>query len=167
MKSEDEKSLAKSEDEKSLVKSLDEKSLVKSLDEKSLVKSLDEKSLVKSEDEWSLPEQLGMKAASMFFVVGDYLHPLSIDDLAKGKPTHSYQQALLLFLLWLPMWVKISLSLFIICSLFFIVFGLIIEAKAKNKLTVWWLFFRAPEGLFCFLVIRLFSEYVLNYWYLY
>ena len=148
------------------MKSEDEKSLVKSEDEKSLVKSEDEKSLDESP---SAPKVLGLIIEKAFFLGVSWMlitkpYDYEIEVVGAGKGIKAGLKALMD---WLPIWVKGSFALLIIGFMFIIVFAGITEAKAKNKLTVWWLIFFAPEGLLCFTGVYLSFKYVLIYWYRY
>ena len=139
------------------------------------MKSEDEKSLVKSEDEKSLHESpsalkiFGLIIEKAFFLVGSWVfitkpYDYEIEVEGGGKAIKAGFKALMN---WLPIGVKGSLALLIIGAVFFIVFAGITEAKAKNKLTVWWLIFFAPEGSICFTIVYLSFRYVLIYWYHY
>ena len=139
---------------------------MKSEDEKSLVKSEDEKSLDESP---SAPKVLGLIIEKAFFLVASWVfitkpYDYEIKVEGGGKAIKAGFKALMN---WLPMGVKGSLALLIIGAMSFIVFDAIKEAKAKNKLTVWWLIFFAPEGSLCFTSVYLSFRYVLIYWYRY
>ena len=139
---------------------------MKSEDEKSLVKSEDEKSVDESP---SAPKIFGLIIEKAFFLGGSWVlitkpydYEIAVEGAGKG-----IKAGLNALMNWLPIWVKGSFALFIIWCLLFIVFDAIKEAKVKNKLTVWWLIFFAPEGLLCFAGALLSFKYVLIYWYRY